>query len=239
MTTSGDTSLDARSLSFKKRLILRAGPPLAAGITRLLFYLNRKTTINGEFWVDAMRSGSPILVAVWHENALTLLPKFAENRIDALTSKSYDGELAARLLGQFSVGAFRGSSSRGGAEALNAMVKGAHDLKALGLTIDGPRGPRRKAKPGIAVLSMRTQLPILPLAATATKSIRPNNWDRTCIPKPFGHFIYKVGELIEPPVDGSHRDVIREKTLEVEAKLNALQAEIESEYGVDPKLREA
>lgn len=237
MTSSSDASFDSGALPFKKRLILALGPPLAGFLCATLLRLNRKTSVNQQRWDELIASGQPFLVAVWHENAMLLLPRFGQDRIDALTSKSFDGELAARLLAQFNVGAFRGSSSRGGAEALRAMVNGAKDLKALGITVDGPRGPRRNAKPGIAVLSMRTQLPVLPLAATATRSIRLGSWDRTCIPKPFGRFVFSVGELIEPADPDADRDVVREKTLEIESKLNAIQLEIEAEYGVDPKLQ--
>lgn len=233
MTSSGGASFDMRGLPFKKRLILALAPFLAGGLLRLLYLLNRKTTRNPEVWDRQMASGESALVAVWHENFPALLPRFAEAEIDALTSQSFDGELAARLIGQFGVGAFRGSSTRGGVEALNAMVRGAHDLKALGLTIDGPRGPRRRAKPGIAVLSMRTQLAVIPIAATATRSFRPRSWDRTCVPYPFGRYVFAVGEPIAPPPENSDQDVVRQKAKEIEDALNALQQEIEAEYGVN------
>lgn len=237
MTSTETASFDARKLSFKKRVILFVAPILAGLLVRTLYLLNRKSTQNPDIWNDLLTDGEPFLCGVWHENFVTLLPRFGEDKIDALTSRSFDGELAARLLARFGLGSFRGSSSRGGAEALNAMVKKARNLKVLGLTIDGPRGPRRCAKPGIAILSMRTQLRVVPLAATATRCIRLKSWDRTCIPLPFGRYVYAIGDPIDPLPQGSDRDAVRAKTQEIESALNAMQAAIESEYRIDPRFK--
>jgi lysophospholipid acyltransferase (LPLAT)-like uncharacterized protein len=148
---------------------------------------------------------------------------------------SFDGAIAAALLGRFGVETLRGSSSSGGRKALAEMVKRVQTMKALGMTIDGPRGPRRVAKPGMAALSQRAELPILPIASVATKSIRLRSWDRTCLPKPFGTYVYAIGEAIAPAIS-SDRDCINEKSLEIQARLNELQEQIESEYSIDAQL---
>ena len=181
-----------------------------------------------------MEQEEPILVAVWHETAVMLVPKFAAENMHALASRSRDGELGARLLKCFGVDCVRGSSSRGGSEALAEMVKVAPNVRALGITIDGPRGPRRKSKPGIVVLSQRTGYRILPVCACATKAWRANSWDRMCIPMPFGKFIYSIGDPIDPPASDSPED-IQAKILEVEEIMNTMQVSIEEQYDIDAK----
>lgn len=235
MTPKPVSPTSRKPLKLSQKLILAFAPPILAALIRVLYFFNRESIV-GENRLEAlMDDDNPKLVAVWHENGLILVPKFASKNIHALASQSRDGELGARLLKYFGVECVRGSSSRGGANAINEMVKIAPNVRALGITIDGPRGPRRKSKPGIVVLALRTGFPILPVAASATKSIRVNSWDRTCIPLPFGRYVYAIGDLIPPP-ESSDKAAIAAKILEVEKAMNDLQESLETEFGIDPLL---
>ncbi len=235
MTEQTPTAFDTKNLPFKKRLILAIAPIFIAALLRLLFATNRKVYIGIEHWDALLEQKQPFLIPVWHENAPVLLPQFGQNNIHALVSQSYDGEVTTRLLARFGVDTMRGSSSKGGRQALEEMIKKAPHIQALGLAIDGPRGPRRKAKSGIAVISQHTGLPIVPIASISTRSIRVRSWDRMCIPKPFGTCIFAVGKPIAPTSD-TGADAVREKTREVELALNTLQEDIEAQYGIDAQL---
>jgi lysophospholipid acyltransferase (LPLAT)-like uncharacterized protein len=224
-----------KPLKLSHKLALAIGPRIIAIWLKILLLLN-KSVIKGENRLDTyLDQDEPILAAVWHENAAMLIPKFAAKDIHALASHSRDGEIGARMLKCFGVDCVRGSSSKGGSEALSEMVKLAPNVKALGISIDGPRGPRRKSKPGIVVLSQRTGFSILCVAATATKTRRAKSWDRMCIPRPFGKWVYAIGDLIPPPVSDD-RDAIDAKIREVEEAMDKLQNSIESEYGIDAQL---
>lgn len=221
--------------TFKQRFILKAAPVLAGGLVKALYSTSRMTEVGMEHWTKLESSNTPFIIPLWHEAVAVLLPKFAGAKIHALTSLSFDGALAAALLDQFGVGALRGSSSKGGHAALAQMIKMAPNVKAIAMTVDGPRGPRRIAKHGAAALSFHTQLPILPLAGAATKSIRLRSWDRTVVPKPFGEYIYSVSAPLAPTAS-EDRDCIAAKTLEIQTTLNALHEAIETEYGMDPEI---
>ena len=223
------------NLPFKKRLLLKTLPIVASGLVRSLYATNRIVETGREHWTELEEKGQPFLFSVWHETVAVTLPRFGLKGVHALTSLSFDGAIAAALIERFGVETLRGSSSRGGRAALAEMVKRAPNIKVIALTIDGPRGPRRVAKPGMAALSQRTGLPILPIAGTATKSIRLRSWDRTCIPKPFGTYVYAIGEAVAP-AESSDRDCIDAKSLELQTRLNELQEKIELEYGIDPQL---
>ncbi len=100
----------------------------------------------------------------------------------------------------------------------------------VGWTLDGPRGPRREAKAGIAYVAARTGFPIIPNAFAVSKSWRLNSWDRMPIPKPGARIICSFGAPIDPPPDTSAAAI--EKTrMEVESALNRLHADIEREAG--------
>lgn len=235
MSALPPTASSTADLPIKKRLILKVVPILASGLVRALYASNRILETGTEHWEELEEKGQPFLIPIWHETIAMALPRFARGNIHALTSMSFDGAIAAALLGRFGVETLRGSSSSGGRKALAEMVKRVQTMKALGMTIDGPRGPRRVAKPGMAALSQRAELPILPIASVATKSIRLRSWDRTCLPKPFGTYVYAIGEAIAPAIS-SDRDCINEKSLEIQARLNELQEQIESEYSIDAQL---
>lgn len=235
MTTSSDATKNQRSKKLATKIILAIAPRLVALYLRIVFFTNRESTKGLNRLQELLDQEEPVLVAIWHESTAVLLPKFGQKHFHALSSKSTDGELATRLLKCFRVECIRGSSSRDGSQALNEMVKTAPNVKALGITIDGPRGPRRKSKPGIVVLSQRTGYSILLVAASATKSIRIKSWDRTCIPLPFGRFVYSIGDLIPPP-ESNDRECISAKILEVEKALADLQASLEAQFDIDPLL---
>lgn len=235
MAIPDSIAADMENLPFKKRVVLRVAPAVIASYLRVVRATNRATETGAEHITDLEEQGQSYLMAIWHESVATALPRLGKAKVSALTSKSYDGALAAALIEQFGVRALRGSSSRGGREALAEMVKQADGLLAIGLTIDGPRGPRREAKPGIAALSQHTGIPVIPIASCSTRSFRLRSWDRTCIPLPFGLYVYLIGAPIAP-AESSERESVREKSLEIQVALNGMHATLESEYGIDPKL---
>jgi len=182
-------------------------------------------------WDTVFERGG-ILCAFWHE-CLGLAASHHQYTptVHTLTSYSFDGELAARTVARFGLKSLRGSSSRGGMEALK-QLKTAVDLGCfVGWTLDGPRGPRRKAKAGIAYLSAKTGMPIIPNAYAVSKCWRLSSWDRFPIPKPGARIISAFGPPIAPPPDVSS-EVLEKTRLEVETALNALHRAIEQELNV-------
>src|SRR5690606_15894263 len=99
------------------------------------------------------------------------------------------GELAARIVTHFDLRAVRGSSSRGGADALNQLQQAMALGAGVGFTLDGPRGPRRKAKLGAAIIAARTGAIIVPNAFAVSRAWRLRSWDRLPIPKPFSRVL--------------------------------------------------
>ena len=69
-------------------------------------------------------------------------PLTTRAKIRVLISQHTDGELIAQICQRLGIGVIRGSTARGGSQALLEMIRSAGDGH-LGITPDGPRGPRR------------------------------------------------------------------------------------------------
>jgi lysophospholipid acyltransferase (LPLAT)-like uncharacterized protein len=119
-------------------------------------------------------------------------------KIEMLISQHTDGELVARICQWVGFGVVRGSSTRGGREALINMINSdphAH----LGITPDGPKGPRRRVQLGMVYVASRTGVPIVPCGFGFTHARRLNSWDRFAIPRPFSRIVGVVCQPIHVP----------------------------------------
>ena len=99
----------------------------------------------------------------------------------------------------------RGSSSRGGGEARDGLVASTGDGWFTALTVDGPRGPRRRVKGGIIDIARRTGVAVLPLTTIASSHwILSRSWDQFKIPKPFAKIVVSYGApvFVAPSTQG-------------------------------------
>lgn len=133
-----------------------------------------------------VRGGEPVVFAHWHGDELVLVPFYAFKRLAVLASLSADGDLMARTLLRLGYQVFRGSSHRGGARGLLALIACARDGSQAALAVDGPKGPLHQVKPGIVELAYRTGLPIVVCRVRAQNVwFIPRAWNRSYVPKPF------------------------------------------------------
>src|SRR5438132_1100203 len=121
------------------------------------------------------------LYSFWHETILgvTAFP----TRIHFLISEHFDGEVIAQICRHIRIGTIRGSTTRGGTQALLEMMHAREGH--LGITPDGPRGPRRKVQMGMIFLASLTGLPIVPVGMAFGAAWRLNSWDRFAVPCPW------------------------------------------------------
>src|SRR5262245_44233065 len=93
---------------------------------------------------------------------------------------------------------------------------------AVGITLDGPRGPALVAQPGALWLAKVTGNPIVPFHMEAKPSWTAPSWDASQIPYPFSLVALVFGEPIEIPADADDA-AMEQKRRELEDHLNALQ----------------
>ena len=117
---------------------------VAAAYMWLVHRTTRWEVRNGDIPQAFWDKNAPFVLAFWH-GRLLMVP-FAWDRRHALRvliSRHRDGELITRTVSHFGVGSVRGSSKSGeGAAALREMVKLVRSGGYVGITPDGPRGPR-------------------------------------------------------------------------------------------------
>jgi hypothetical protein len=145
---------------------------------------------------------APKIYCFWHSTLLVISYLFRNTGKTAIVSHSRDGQLAAAVARRWGHGIVFGSSTRGGAAALRQSVKAIRDGQSLGITPDGPRGPKEVAKPGAAQIAIVSQTPLVTIKVCARGAWRLNSWDRFMIPLPFAKITITLSEPIEPPARG-------------------------------------
>ena len=144
-------------------------PPAGAAMIRLL---GRSMQIDtrGQEHVDRLyREGKRVIIAFWHARQLMMPLTYRGALAHILISQHHDGEIIARIVERFGFRAVRGSSTRGGVEALRELIRLGRSGVDLVVTPDGPNGPRQVAKMGVIQLARASKLPIIPLAFSCSK----------------------------------------------------------------------
>lgn len=123
----------------------------------------------------------------------------------AMVSMSRDGEILAEWLASLGYATvLRGSSSRGGAEALAGALEQLRSRTLL-ITPDGPRGPARAAKPGALVAALRSGVPLVVAGWSCRRVIRFGSWDRMEAPAPFARVEVRYRRLELPGLSAERR----------------------------------
>jgi len=188
--------------SRKQRFLLATIPPILAFVIRSLSSTLKVRQIHAPNTLGARQIPGPTIFAFWHCCLLACAHHFRDLKIAIMISRSFDGELIARTVERLGFIPIRGSSSKGGAEALLAMV---HAYKAghiCAFTADGPRGPARVPKYGVVRLAELTGATwIGAFHAQPDRCWTLNSWDRFLIPKPFSTVTIAWSEHVAPNLD--------------------------------------
>ncbi len=191
---------------------------------------------NREVEEGLKRGGGGIIYVFWHNRLLPLITyyrrayisRFPGDGVDVLVSRSKAGELMSRVLHRYHFGTVRGSSSRGGREAMLEMARRLRGGRDVAIIPDGPRGPRYVAKMGAVALARVSAVPILPVGVSARPAVRFNSWDRFMLPIPFA----RVGILFGEPFYVSKGDDLEEARLRLEKDLMEVTRRVDEKLGV-------
>ena len=220
-----------------KNIMRRPGPRaaacvLAAGYIRLVKLTGYWNVIGTEIPLALLNQGKPFLVAFWHGRLLMMSLAWPySQKFKMVTSQHPDGELIARTIKILGFESIAGSSSRGGAGTVRSILRALKSGESVGVTPDGPRGPRMHAAKGAVFVARRAGVPILPLSYAAKQCKILSTWDRFLIPFPFCRGIMKWGEPITIAGDADETDVAR-ITKDLEQQLNRLTHQLDAELGL-------
>lgn len=174
-------------------------------ILRLIFFTLKIKVINkGE--IDITK---PYIFGFWHNKLATPTVYFRklEKKV-ALTSPTKDGELISVPLEKLGYTLVRGSSDKKSVSSTIALLRYLKKGYSMGTPLDGPKGPKQKAKKGLLYLAQKSKTSLVPLGVAYQKKwILQKTWDKFELPKPFSKIcIYLDNEIkieTEQDIDNS------------------------------------
>lgn len=156
----------------------------------------------------------------WHSQMLVGWWLFKDKNFVALVSRSKDGEILSSILKKWNYKIVRGSSSKGGKEALEEAVLLVKKNNTIVLTPDGPRGPSNILKNGALIISNLCRVPIVPVKINYSNKLSlKKSWDKFQVPIPFTMCNVYFGNkysyekyLVEPELEVFKRQLAEEMT---------------------------
>ncbi len=192
-----------RRLTPGRMLVYRFAVFVAWGLAQLFWKSCRLQPIAGlDGARAAIRESRAVIPVFWHQHIVFGVHALRLLEADGLKpgfliSPSVDGTAPAMFARRLGGHVIRGSSTHTGARAMRdfyeTIVK-QHVSPAI--TPDGPRGPVHEFKAGPVVLAQLTGKPILPIAVSASRTLRLRTWDRFELPLPGSRVMISIGEPV-------------------------------------------
>jgi lysophospholipid acyltransferase (LPLAT)-like uncharacterized protein len=157
--------------------------------------LSSRIDVIGSEYPDSVRqTGDGFIYAFWHNRQIILPLVRSDEPIHCLISDSRDGEYVARIARWFGKKSIRGSTTRGGFEAMKSMMQLLRKGGIVAITPDGPVGPPFKVKQGVIQMAQSLGCPIIPIAFDASRKKIFASWDGFYLPYPFSRITVVFGE---------------------------------------------
>lgn len=175
---------------------LKLLPLIGAGLIRVIYHTSRK-----RFHLPQTIPEEPVVFAFWHGDLL-LMPyvyyRFRDTpHANVLISDHFDGQIIASIMRFFRLGTLHGSSNRNAAKVLIAAMRSLKEGYDIGITPDGPRGPRHEVADGTIIMAQKTGAKVIAFGCAPSRCWRLGSWDRFVIPKPFGRLEFYASEPID------------------------------------------
>jgi lysophospholipid acyltransferase (LPLAT)-like uncharacterized protein len=197
---------------------------LVAAYVRFVFWTGRWTIVGDNALLTFMKTGKPFIVSFWH-GRLLMMPFCHDKQgrsVDMLISNHPDGRLISKTVGHLGIGTIAGSTSRGGTKAARELIRRLREENCIiGITPDGPRGPRMRASDGIVALAHMAEVPIFTIAYSTNSGKLLSSWDRFLLPYPFCRGVFAWGKPIHIPKN-ANKELLESKRIEVEAALTSV-----------------
>ncbi len=174
-----------------------------------VYISSKKKFINKNNLDKLLADDISFIYALWHDQLL--LSPFtwqSKKKIDILISKHKDGDIIADLIKFHGFNSIRGSTNNPNKEKgknsltnIRKILKSLKNNISIGITPDGPRGPRHKVGEGTINISRISNKKILPMSLACKKKWILNTWDKFIVPKPFNEICIVWGKPLDPQFD--------------------------------------
>ncbi len=196
----------------RRKWLARLLPPVATLLIRLIsLTLRLRIHVAEETW-KIFEAGEPVIFGFWHGRMIIMPPVWRKvcgkqgKPAWIMVSQHWDGELITRTVKPFGILAARGSTTRGGREALQGLIEKACQGHTIGITPDGPKGPRYTVQPGVVRIAQLSGMPIIPLTWAAQPRVVASSWDHFQIPLPFSRVSVIFDEPFRVPAGGTEEE---------------------------------
>jgi lysophospholipid acyltransferase (LPLAT)-like uncharacterized protein len=197
-----------RRFSWRQRLVLRIIISLGYWFIRLIGPTMR-VCVSREEGAQETIEQRPLIGSFWHACIIPATYLCRDLGVRVMSSNSYDGEYMGRIIRKFGFVAVKGSSSRNAVRALLGLRRALQEGWSVAFSIDGPRGPRYKVKPGPVALARSSGVSMTMFHVAVEKAWVLKTWDRLIIPKPFSRVLLRFGNLIVVPPEANDEDLRR------------------------------
>jgi lysophospholipid acyltransferase (LPLAT)-like uncharacterized protein len=221
-TTTPQPAWDTQRYTLRQRLVLRVIIFFGYWVVRLLGSTLR-VSISFEEGAQETLEQRPLIGSFWHSCIIPATYICRNLGVRVMSSNSYDGEYMGRIIRKFGFVAVKGSSSRNAVRALLGLRRALGDGWSVAFTLDGPRGPRHKVKPGPVALGRSSGVPLTMFHAAVDKAWVLHTWDRLMIPVPFSRVLVRFGKLVHVPEKAGDAEMER-YTAELQASLDRVCA---------------
>jgi hypothetical protein len=148
----------------------------------------------------------PTILSFWHgQNHLLLgyLPRVIDtSRVVMIVPDDHRRVVLETLVQSIDASPFAVSmsdESMAGARRLLLLIRGLRQRGLACIAPDGPDGPSRVPKPGIAFIAEQAGAQVLPIGAAAWPCLRQARWDRYMLPLPYARVAIAFRPSIGPP----------------------------------------
>jgi lysophospholipid acyltransferase (LPLAT)-like uncharacterized protein len=176
-----------------------------------------------------LAQGKSVVYAFWHGRMLILAYSHRKRNVHFLSSQHRDGEISSRIWKRLGFISVRGSTTKGGAQAILEIISKMKSGYDFAITPDGPKGPKFAAKPGVVYIAQKTGRPIIPITYSAKAKWVLKSWDSFIIPKPFSPAVIILGNPIFVP-SALLENELEEKRIEVEKSLTEITKQADNYF---------
>lgn len=153
---------------------------------------------NDEEIISVLKKKKKLIVVFWHNRLLMAPYCWNYNKpFKMLISGHRDGKIISNAVSHLGIETIKGSSSKNKISSAKEILNSLKMNNVVGVTPDGPRGPKEKMKEGLVSLLKKTNATIVPLSYSAKFKFELNSWDKFILVPPFNKFVAVWGNAIE------------------------------------------
>ncbi|HJO13795.1 MAG: lysophospholipid acyltransferase family protein [Pelagibacteraceae bacterium] len=172
-------------------------------------------TIPKQFW----NNDKPFILAFWHSQLMMIGFSWKKNKnVNILASGHSDGKFGAIVGKYFNLNNIQ-TSKKNKSISLKSIFKLLNDNNYIGITPDGPRGPKEIVSEGIIKIAKSSKVPIIPIGFWSSKNFKLKSWDSFLITLPFSKCSFVWSKPLEIP-NNIHKNQIQYYQKLLQEKIN-------------------